>query len=91
MVEPFEGTSANNLFVGTLTGAIVLAMTNPFWVVKTRLCLQYETQEAKTYKGMTDCYRKIVKHEGFMGLYKVPFLSIFKPPFRDSSPASSGP
>jgi hypothetical protein len=70
-VEPFQNQNVNNLLVGTGTGVVVLAMTNPFWVVKTRLCLQYENQGVRKYSGMIDCYRKILRYEGWMGLYKV--------------------
>uniref|UniRef100_A0A914C3P2 Mitochondrial folate transporter/carrier n=1 Tax=Acrobeloides nanus TaxID=290746 RepID=A0A914C3P2_9BILA len=69
-VEPFQNQNVNNLLVGTGTGVVVLAMTNPFWVVKTRLCLQYENQGVRKYSGMIDCYRKILRYEGWMGLYK---------------------
>lgn len=66
-------------------GAIVCLATNPVWVVKTRLQLQYKdiicavaTPVAKTgalpcgslYKGFTDCFIQIAKTEGLRGLYK---------------------
>ena len=56
------------------SGALTLLVTNPIWVVKTRLCLQYEKADVpahKQYKGMVDCFHKIYKYEGFRGLYKV--------------------
>lgn len=76
-MEPFQNQNVNNLLVGTGTGVLVLAMTNPFWVVKTRLCLQYENQGFRTYSGMIDCYRKILRYEGWMGLYKVALYDFF--------------
>ncbi len=65
---------------GSFSGVITLAMTNPIWVAKTRLCLQYDRHPAGTvvgrssvvhYKGMLDCLLKIYKLEGIRGLYKV--------------------
>ncbi|VDN00884.1 unnamed protein product [Thelazia callipaeda] len=63
-VEPLD-----NVLLGMITGAGILLFTNPIWVTKTRLCLQYETQQIK-YNGCLDCIRKIAKNEGFLSLYK---------------------
>lgn len=56
-------------------GVLTLVMTNPIWVVKTRLCLQYGTEvpvaSNKCYKGMTDALVKIYRTEGVRGLYRV--------------------
>ncbi|XP_063220382.1 solute carrier family 25 member 32 [Bacillus rossius redtenbacheri] len=57
-------------------GILTLAMTNPIWVVKTRLCLQYneldmtKISDSKRYAGMMDALQKIYTHEGIRGLYK---------------------
>lgn len=57
-------------------GILTLVMTNPIWVVKTRLCLQYtdvgksSLPDSKHYMGMVDALRKIYKNEGIRGLYK---------------------
>lgn len=58
------------------TGLMTLVLTNPVWVVKTRLCLQYDTNASsikseKYYSGMFDALCKIYKHEGVRGWYKV--------------------
>jgi len=66
------------------SGVLTLAMTNPIWVTKTRLCLQYERLRLKKlgqapassgvpgadYRGMTDALAKIWRSEGIRGLYK---------------------
>lgn len=54
-------------------GILTLIMTNPVWVVKTRLCLQFEKSNDpnKSYSGMWDAFRKIYGAEGVRGLYKV--------------------
>lgn len=57
-------------------GILTLALTNPIWVVKTRLCLQYGSVEelnlpaSKRYSGMLDALRKVYRHEGIPGLYR---------------------
>ena len=54
-------------------GILTLIMTNPLWVVKTRLCLQFNEpgkSSADNYKGMIDGLKKIYTQEGVRGLYK---------------------
>lgn len=53
-------------------GILTLTLTNPIWVTKTRLVLQYDADPTgKQYKGMIDALVKIYRHEGVPGLYKV--------------------
>lgn len=59
-------------------GVLTLLVTNPIWVVKTRLCLQYGTDASLTnssqhqcYNGMGDALVKIYRNEGIRGLYRV--------------------
>eukprot|EP00095_Tigriopus_kingsejongensis_P007993 maker-scaffold269_size230758-snap-gene-0.27 protein:Tk07993 transcript:maker-scaffold269_size230758-snap-gene-0.27-mRNA-1 annotation:"GI19815" len=65
-----------HMMAAAQAGVLTLAMTNPIWVVKTRLCLQYDAggplrpDPSQTYKGMFDGLYKIAKYEGFRGLYK---------------------
>lgn len=57
-------------------GALTLVLTNPIWVVKTRLCLQYGGMDehavdaSKRYVGMVDALRKVYHYEGIRGLYR---------------------
>lgn len=56
-------------------GVLTLIVTNPIWVVKTRLCLQHDVPSPATsgvvsYKGMTDALVTIYRTEGMRGLYK---------------------
>lgn len=64
-----------HMFAAADAGVLTLLMTNPIWVVKTRLCLQYAEDvnlaESKKYRGMVDALKKIYKTEGIRGLYKV--------------------
>lgn len=67
-----------HMFMAAQAGVYTLALTNPIWVVKTRLCLQYDQTTSKTvsksdlkhYRGMVDCLHKTYKYEGIRGLYK---------------------
>lgn len=69
-------SAGSHMLAASEAGILTLAMTNPIWVVKTRLCLQYGREDvasldpSKRYKGMTDALIKIAKHEGIRGLYK---------------------
>uniref|UniRef100_A0A0K0E0C5 Mitochondrial carrier protein n=1 Tax=Strongyloides stercoralis TaxID=6248 RepID=A0A0K0E0C5_STRER len=58
-----------NFIIAGVSGVAVQCFTNCFWVAKTRLCLQYET-EKRQYKGLIDCLYKILKTEGIYGWYK---------------------
>ncbi|XP_053874366.1 mitochondrial folate transporter/carrier isoform X2 [Malaclemys terrapin pileata] len=52
---------------------MTLCITNPIWVTKTRLVLQYDAgidSSKRQYKGMFDALIKIYKLEGIRGLYK---------------------
>ncbi|GJQ67971.1 hypothetical protein Trydic_g10638 [Trypoxylus dichotomus] len=55
-------------------GVLTLLVTNPIWVVKTRLCLQYGSEisvsSSKCYRGMMDALVKIYQTEGVRGLYR---------------------
>ena len=56
-------------------GILTLIVTNPIWVVKTRLCLQYGSDipvaNSHCYRGMVDALIKIYQYEGIRGLYRV--------------------
>ncbi|XP_060813522.1 mitochondrial folate transporter/carrier [Bombus pascuorum] len=63
-----------HMFAAADAGILTLLMTNPLWVVKTRLCLQYmddkHLPETLRYNGMVDGIKKIYRTEGFRGLYR---------------------
>lgn len=68
-----------HMLAAAQAGVLTLVMTNPIWVVKTRLCLQYDgpkdvpvlKDSINRYRGMVDGLTKIYKYEGVRGLYKV--------------------
>lgn len=61
---------ANHLLAASEAGALTLVITNPLWVVKTRLCLQFERTAEQKYKGLVDALKKIYVQEGLRGYYK---------------------
>ena len=63
--------SIDNYLAGIEAGCIMVFLTNPFWLIKTRLQIQ-GTQKAitKQYRGFLDALITIPREEGFLGLYK---------------------
>jgi solute carrier family 25 folate transporter 32 len=51
----------------------VCALTNPIWLIKTRLALQQRGQLAAAggaYRGIADAFVRIGRSEGLAGYYK---------------------
>ena len=71
-----QSSRTTHIIAATEAGLLTLAITNPIWVVKTRMCLQYgdlphvDLPSSKQYTGMFDAFYKVYKHEGRQGLYK---------------------
>lgn len=66
-----ELSATEHLVSAAKAGILTLTLTNPIWVTKTRLVLQYNAdRSSKQYKGMVDALVKIYRHEGMAGLYK---------------------
>ncbi|KAL5287616.1 SLC25A32 family protein [Megaselia abdita] len=64
---------AMHMIAAAEAGVLTLVMTNPIWVVKTRLCLQYDastTEKSGQYRGMIHALGDIYKQEGIRGLYR---------------------
>lgn len=75
-----EGVAQNylkDLVFGMLAGTIAVILTNPLWVVNTRLKLQgakfksgdYKSKRYCHYSGIIDCLYKICKYEGVKTLW----------------------
>lgn len=47
---------------------ITATVTNPIWVVRTRMQLQSES--ARAYKNSFHCLYQVVRQEGIKGIYK---------------------
>ncbi|XP_062394845.1 solute carrier family 25 member 32-like [Sardina pilchardus] len=66
-----ELSATEHMLSAAQAGMLTLCLTNPIWVTKTQLVLQYSADRSrKQYKGMVDALVKIYKHEGIPGLYR---------------------
>ncbi|XP_076136145.1 solute carrier family 25 member 32-like [Alosa pseudoharengus] len=66
-----ELSATEHMVFAAQSGILTLCLTNPIWVTKTQLVLQYSADRSrKQYKGMVDALVKIYKHEGIPGLYR---------------------
>nr|CAG8446716.1 14563_t:CDS:2 [Entrophospora candida] len=75
LIELNDGkeTSLIHLTAAITAGITTSTVTNPIWLVKTRMQLQSSNKSPQTltkYKNSLDCIRKVIKNEGFIGLYK---------------------
>eukprot|EP00455_Lapot_gusevi_P024825 TRINITY_DN2590_c0_g1_i1.p1 TRINITY_DN2590_c0_g1~~TRINITY_DN2590_c0_g1_i1.p1 ORF type:complete len:352 (-),score=36.40 TRINITY_DN2590_c0_g1_i1:79-1038(-) len=59
-------------FVSAATAGVATSLaTNPIWVIKTRIQLQYKgTDASHHYKGVFDCINRTIREEGFFALYR---------------------
>jgi len=58
-----------HLLAATEAGVVTAFLTNPIWVIKTRMQLQ-RVNAVGNYKGMRDAVLTIAREEGFIGFYK---------------------
>ncbi|GAX14431.1 solute carrier family 25 (mitochondrial folate transporter), member 32 [Fistulifera solaris] len=67
-------TSFDNFALAVAAGGIMVAFTNPIWLMKTRMQLQMkrssEMHNIQPYAGMRDAFRTIVREEGILALYR---------------------
>lgn len=64
-------TFKDRLVYSTIAGLTTVIITNPIWVLKTRMCLQYSNSPSMVlYDGMFDAMRKIYRAEGMKAFYK---------------------
>ena len=63
--------TTDHLLAGVEAGAVMVCVTNPIWLVKTRLQLQVNGEgQTQHYRGFTDAVRTILREEGPLGLYR---------------------
>jgi len=61
----------SRIIYSTIAGLVATLLTNPIWVVKTRMCLQYsKSKSVISYKNTFDAFRKIYQLEGINAFYK---------------------
>ncbi|KAI9353699.1 mitochondrial carrier domain-containing protein [Obelidium mucronatum] len=58
-----------NLAASALAGATTCLMTNPFWLIKTRMCAD-RASDPGAYKSLLDGLKQTYQGEGVRGLYK---------------------
>lgn len=59
-----------NYFIASSAAAsITVLFTNPFWMIKTRLCMQ-TPGNPNNYRGLIDAFIRIPREEGLRGLYR---------------------
>lgn len=62
--------SVHHFALGSLAGAFGAFMVYPIDLVKTRMQNQRSTRVGdKLYNNSLDCFRKVIRNEGFLGLY----------------------
>ncbi|KAL7748666.1 translational activator of GCN4 [Sorochytrium milnesiophthora] len=64
-----------HLIAATEAGALTAVVTNPIWLVKTRMCLQ--SPDRPQYRSMADALVRIAREEGVAGLYRGFSMQIF--------------
>jgi len=66
--------SVDNFVLACAAGAVMVALTNPVWLIKTRMQLQMrkasEQHQIRPYTNMVDAFATIVREEGALALYK---------------------
>lgn len=66
-----EGAPANSLISGMMAGITGNTLTNPIWMVKTRMQLLVDASVGqKAYTGYRDAISTIFREEGLAGFYK---------------------
>ena len=70
-------TPLDNFLLGTGSSVVMVFVTNPVWLIKLRLQLQMKrtsenlhVKKVTQYNGFLDAFRKIIKADGILGLYK---------------------
>ena len=75
--EPVTLNSLDNFVLATTSGVVLVFATNPIWLIKLRLQLQMKRasehlhgKNVTQYDGFFDAFRKIIRSDGVLGLYK---------------------
>ncbi|UJR31060.1 hypothetical protein I4U23_018570 [Adineta vaga] len=76
--EKHNLTLKDRIIYSTIAGVTTITITNPIWVIKTRMCLQYPDYKKNIhYENMFDSIRKIYRLEGMKAFYKGLLPGIF--------------
>jgi solute carrier family 25 folate transporter 32 len=67
-LEYGDAGTYGTLASGVLAGMCTVALTNPLWLIKTRM--QLENASSRKYMGLGQAFLRIVREEGVVGLYR---------------------
>ncbi|KAG0147962.1 hypothetical protein CROQUDRAFT_76057 [Cronartium quercuum f. sp. fusiforme G11] len=68
-------SASEHLLASATSGMITAMMTNPLWVIKTRMFTS-QLDDQNSYKNVLDGLKRINKEEGFRGLWKGSILAL---------------
>lgn len=72
-----ENNTLTYFLSSSLAGMTTSLMTNPIWVLKTRILGSSRT-DARAYKSVFDGVRSMIKHEGVLSFWKGTIPSLFQ-------------
>jgi len=78
MYNEYKKFTNNVIISGGLAGMTALSITYPTDLIRRRLQLQGFTKDVPKYDGIIDCFHKVVKNEGILGLYRGLFFGYMK-------------
>ncbi|KAI9360003.1 mitochondrial carrier domain-containing protein [Zopfochytrium polystomum] len=67
--QPVRLSPGHHLVASAAAGALTSLFTNPFWLVKTRMCAE-RNSDPNAYRSLWDGLRRTYQGEGVRGLYK---------------------
>lgn len=73
-----EYTNTYKLLCGGLAGMTAITVTYPTDLIRKRLQMQSFSKDVPSYNGIIDCFLKIKRSEGFLGLYRGLSISYIK-------------
>mmetsp|Transcript_3950 Transcript_3950/g.5494 ORF Transcript_3950/g.5494 Transcript_3950/m.5494 type:complete len:323 (+) Transcript_3950:133-1101(+) len=65
-----HGSAIVHMLGAVGSGFVSDIVTNPFWVVRTRLQTQFLHKKSERYRSMTQAFIQIARDEGLIGFYK---------------------
>jgi len=63
-------TTTDHLIASTQAGSVMVLLTNPIWLIKTRMQIQGADPSIRQYSSFTHALTQIPREEGVRGLYK---------------------
>lgn len=70
VLKEFGRECGVQVLAGGSAGFVEICIMHPLDVVKTRFQVQSNAADPERYKSMVDCFRKMIKSEGYLSIYK---------------------